>query len=84
MGEPIQECSCHLWITKHCTPLRETQVSRDDYARALVEPADQVKQQCATGLAKWQVPQLIEDHQIGMYESVGNLALLAGLLLQLQ
>ena len=48
MGESVQQCRGHLRIAEDIGPLREAQVSRDDDAGALIELAQQVKQQRAT------------------------------------
>ena len=52
MRESVEQRRGHLGIPKHVGPFREAQVGRDDDAGALVELAEQVEQQGATGLTK--------------------------------
>ena len=50
MCEPVEECCCHLCVTKDLRPLTEAEVGRDDDAGALIEFAEKVEQQrAATG-----------------------------------
>ena len=64
VGEPVQQGRRHLGITKYAGPFGEHQVGRDQHAGVFVQLGQQVKQQGTTGLAEWQVPQLIENNQI--------------------
>ena len=84
MGQSIQQRSSHLFIHKDRRPLGKAEVGGNDDAGALIELADQVEQQSTTHLADGQVAQLIQNHQIGMDQSVGKSALLSGLLLLLK
>jgi len=52
VGEPVEQSSCHLGIAEDAGPLIEGQVCGDDDGRALVELADEVEQQLATGLSE--------------------------------
>ena len=71
MGEPVQKCRCQFRITEHTRPFREAQVGGNNYAGLLIQLADQVEQQCSSGLAERQIAQLIQNHQIGMRETIG-------------
>lgn len=50
----------------------------------LVELADEVKQQRTAGLAEWQIPEFVENHDVRVHEPVGEVSSFAGLLLELQ
>ena len=54
-------------------PLAEAQVGGDDDAGALVELAEQVEQQGAARGAERQVAELVEDHEIGVEQAIGDL-----------
>jgi hypothetical protein len=43
---------CHLGVAKHTGPIAKGQICGDDDDSALIEPADQVKQQLAAGLGE--------------------------------
>ena len=63
MSKPIQQCCGELFVNKHIAPLREAQVGGDNDAGFFIEFADQVEQQCATGLAERQIAQLYERYK---------------------
>jgi hypothetical protein len=46
VGETIEQGGGHLGVAEDCGPLAEAEVGGDDDAGALVELAQQVKQQC--------------------------------------
>ena len=54
------------------------EVGRDDHRGALVEPADQVKEQLAAGLSEGQVAELVEHDEVEAGEMIGDAALAAG------
>ena len=84
MREPVQQCRCHLGITKDTRPFREVQVRRDHHAGVLIQPAEQVEQQRTACLAERQVAQLIEDHQVQAQQARRDASGLALCLLLLQ
>ena len=46
MGEAVEECCCHLGVTEYTGPFTEAEIGRDDDAGLLVEPREQVEQEC--------------------------------------
>ena len=84
VGQSVQQSCGQLHITKHLRPLCKPQVGGDQHAGVLIQLGEQVKQQCAPGLTKRQIAQLIEDHQVHIHQLQGNLARLAMRLLLLQ
>jgi hypothetical protein len=49
MGQSIQQGYSHLRTNKHGRPFREAQFGGDNDTGLLVEPADKMEQQSATG-----------------------------------
>ena len=74
MGEAIEQRGCHFRIAEHAGPLAEAQIGRDDDAGALVEFAQQVEQERSAGRAERQAAKLIEDHEVGVDQTVRDLA----------
>ena len=64
VGEAIEQCGRHFGITEDARPFPEGQVGRDDNRGALVEPADEVEQELATGLGEGQIAEFIEDDEV--------------------
>ena len=54
----------HLGVAEHGGPFGEGEVGGDDHRGALVEPADQVEQELATGQREGQIAQLVEYQQV--------------------
>lgn len=52
MCQAVEECRCHFGIAEHRRPFTEGEVCGDDDRGALVEPADQVEEELATGYCK--------------------------------
>ena len=52
MGQPVQQGGSHFFITEHRGPFGKAEVGGDDDAGTLIQLADQVEQQGATGLAE--------------------------------
>lgn len=73
MGETIEQRGCHFRIAEHAGPLAEAEVGRDDDAGTLVEFAQQVEQERAARCAERQVAKLIEDHEVGVDQTVRDL-----------
>ena len=82
MSQPIEHCRGHFGIAKDVAPLGERQVCRDHHAGMLIELRQQMEQQGPSGLAKGQTAEFVEDNQIDIEQSVGQLSgLSVGLLL---
>ena len=73
VGEPVEQCRGHLGIPEYRCPLTETEVGGDDHACLLVQLAEKVKQQGTPRGAERQVSQFVEDQQVGMEQTGGNL-----------
>src|SRR5271168_2883224 len=70
--EAVEQRGGHLGITKNGRPFAEGEIGRDDDRGALVEAADQVEQQLAAGLGKWQIAQFVEDDEVETGEIIGK------------
>src|SRR5271154_4686064 len=55
VGETIEQRSRHLGVAEHGSPLAEAEIGRDDDAGALIELAQQMKEQSSSGSAERQV-----------------------------
>jgi len=84
MGQPIQQSCRHLGVTEHTGPFGKAQIGGNHDTGALIQLREQVEQQCPAGLTEGQIPQFIQDHQIHMGETEGQLTLLARRLLPFQ
>ena len=74
MGEAVEQRGRHLGIAEYGGPLSEAQIRRDDDARALVELAEQMEEQCAARGAERQVAELVENDEIGIGKPPSNLS----------
>lgn len=82
MGYANQKRGCHFGIAEDRDPLAELQIGGDDDAGLLIEIADQMEQQCATGLGERDVAQLVDDDAVQDRELPDDLPRIAlGLLL---
>jgi hypothetical protein len=73
-----------IFASPNTRPLGEVEVGRDHHAGVLVQPAEQVEQQCPAGLAERQVAELVKDNQIHAQQAGGNAPGLALCLFLLQ
>src|SRR5262249_58714307 len=55
MGQAVEECGRHLSVAKHTGPIAKGQIGGNDDGSALVEPADQMKEQLTAGLSEGQI-----------------------------
>jgi hypothetical protein len=80
--EPVEQGCRHLGIAENAAPLAETQVGGDHDAGALVELAEQVKQQGSARRAERQVAELVQDDEVETEQTIGELpCLVRGLFL---
>src|SRR3954451_12441965 len=84
MGQSIRQHGCHLGIAEDARPFGEGEIGRDDDRGALVEPADQMKEELAAGLSKRQIAELVEHDEVHAGEVIGEPSLPAGAGLALQ
>ena len=78
MGEAVEERGCHLGVAKHTGPIAKGQIGGDDDGSALVEPADQMKEQLAAGLSEGQIAEFVENDEVHAGEIFGEPPLPAG------
>ncbi len=74
MGEAVEQGGGHLGITKEGGPFAEAEVGGDHHAGALVELAEQMEQQGAARGAEGQVSQFVEDHEVELGQTFGDLS----------
>jgi hypothetical protein len=60
MGEAVEQRRGHFGIAEYVRPFAKGEISGDDNRGSLVEAADQVEEQRAAGLGKWQVAELVD------------------------
>jgi cob(I)alamin adenosyltransferase len=58
-------------------PFAEAQIGCDDHAGAFVWLAEEMEQQRAARRAERQLSQLVEDHQVGFHQRLGDLSSLS-------
>src|ERR1700731_4546995 len=63
MGEPVEKRRRHLGVAEDAGPFAESELCRHRNKGTLIEAADQVEQQLATGLSEWQITELIENEK---------------------
>ena len=73
MCETIEQRGRHFRIAEHGGPFAEAQVRRDDDARALLEFAEQMKEQRPSGGVERQVAELVENDEVGIGEPPSDL-----------
>ena len=84
MGQSIEERGGHLGVTEDRGPFAEAEIGGDDDAGTLVELAQKVEEQSPARGAERQVAQLVQDHEVGAREALGDLPGLALRLLLLE
>ncbi len=47
VSEAVEECRCHLGIAEDAGPFAEAEVGGDHHTGLLVEPREQVEQECS-------------------------------------
>src|SRR5207245_8531969 len=72
MGQAVEERRRHLGVAKYTGPIAKGQIGGDDDRGALVEPADQMKEQLAAGLSEGQVAELVENNEVHAGEIFGE------------
>ena len=77
MSDAIQKGGCHLGIPEDRDPFTELKVGCDDDAGLLVELADQMEEQRATGFGKRDVAQLVDDDAVQSRELPDDLPCIA-------
>jgi hypothetical protein len=84
MSEAIEQRRGHFGVAEYARPFTEGEIGGDDYRGALVEAADEVEQELATGLGERQIAEFIEDDEVHAGQMIGEASLpaVAGLGLQ--
>jgi len=64
MGQPVEKRGGHLSVAKDARPFAEGEIGGDDDQGALIEAADQVEQQLATGLSEGKISKFVEHDEV--------------------
>ena len=72
VGEPIEQRGGHLRITEHARPFAEGEVGGDHDRGALVEAADEVEEELASGLGEGQIAELVQHDEVQPRELIGE------------
>lgn len=56
-------------------PFAKGKIGRDDHRDALIEPADEMEQQLATGLREGQIAKFVENDEVFAGEIIGDASL---------
>src|SRR5712691_5409913 len=67
-----------LFVSEDARPLGEGQVGGDDNGSALIQPADQMEEQLATGLGERQVAEFVEHDEVEPGQVISEPPLPAG------
>ena len=78
MREAVQQSRGHPGIAEDARPFTEGEIGRHDHRGALVEPADQMKEELAAGLGERQIAEFVEHDEVHVGEIVGQPSLPAG------
>src|SRR5438045_3972935 len=72
MREAVEQRGRHLGVAEDARPFAECEVGRDDHGGALVQAADQVKEELAAGLGERQIAKLVERDKVEPGQIVGE------------
>ena len=72
VGQAVEERGCHLGVAKHTGPIAKGQVGGNDDRGALIEPADQMKEQLAAGLSEGLVAEFVENDEVHAREILAS------------
>jgi hypothetical protein len=75
---PVEQRRGHFGVAKDARPFAESEDGGEDDRGALVEPADQVKQQLTAGLREWQIAELLGHDEVHTGQIFGKAILAAG------
>ena len=84
VGEPVEQSGGHFGIAEYGWPLAEGQVRRDDDRCPLIEPADEMEEELAAGLSKWEIAQFVHDDEVESGDEVGQPPLLSAACLRFE
>ena len=84
MREAIEQRGGHLRVAENAWPFSEGEIGRDNDRCALVEPADEMKQQMPAGLGEREIAEFVEDDEVHAREIIGDPALAPGAGFRLQ
>ena len=77
VSETIEQRCGHLGVAEDARPFAEGEIGGDDDRGALIEAADQVEQQLATGLSEGKISKFVEHDEVLAGEVIGSSALAA-------
>src|SRR3984893_16388585 len=75
VSQTVEQCCGHFGIAEHAGPFAEREIGGDDDGRTLVEPADEMEQELATGLGEWQGAEFVEDDEVHPGQMLGDTTL---------
>ncbi len=84
VGEPVEQSGGHFGIAEYGWPLAESQGRRDDDRCPLIEPADEMEEELAAGLSKWEIAQFVHDDEVESGDEVGQPPLLSAACLRFE
>ena len=74
MGQAIQQRGGHLGVAEDGGPFTKGEVGGDDDRSPLIEPADELEQELATGLGERQVAQFVHHDEVNAGQMIGQSA----------
>ena len=78
MREAVEQGRGHFGIADDARPFAESEIGGDDDRGALVESADEMKEQLASGLGEGPIAEFVEDDEVEPGEMDGDTALSTG------
>ena len=75
MGKTVEQRRRHFRVAEHAWPFAEGEVGRDDDRGSLVEAADQMEQELASGLGKRQVTEFVQNDEVEAGQIIGQTSL---------
>ena len=78
MGQAVEQRSGHFRVAKDRRPFSEVEIGCHDDRGALVEAADEMEQQLATGLSEGKIAELVKDQEVEAAQQVCRAPLSVG------
>lgn len=72
MGQSVEQRGGHLGVAEHARPFAEGEIGRHDDGGALIEPADEVEEERATGLGEGQIAEFIQHDEVHPGQMLGE------------
>ena len=78
MSETVEQGRGHFRIAEDARPFAESEIGGDEDRGALIETADEMEEQLASGLGEGQIAEFVEDDEVEPGEMIGDATLSAG------